>query len=276
MEFSAFLGWGRCKGLGSVKSFLPCASQQSLASILSFYTSWVPRGSVWWVAAAWWLWDHRYHSPSWLPWRAGITDDCNIFVYWDARKYSTSQYKAIKEKAESYPFLSSSVCERPCLAIHRHPSGHGGCPPGKQGLRKQVWGSRDAQMARVERRGGQKRRSIRKGACGPWKGCGVPCLPTHSTTLPHHLLKFSGLLCEEWSKSISDSEAYCLAMVTQLAPSHPPSFKYAHPLLLCAEPETGGKLWTTCLLSLSSRSFYFNRGGFIEQNSVSVWANSRR
>ena len=34
---------------------------------------------------------HRYSSTSWVSWRAGITDDCDILVYWYGRKYSISK-----------------------------------------------------------------------------------------------------------------------------------------------------------------------------------------
>ena len=33
----------------------------------------------------------RYSSPSWVPWKAGIADDCDIFAYWCGRKYSIPQ-----------------------------------------------------------------------------------------------------------------------------------------------------------------------------------------
>ena len=55
----------------------------------------------------------------------------SLFTDMTGRKYATSQYKAIKEKAESHPFLSFSVCEGPCLAMHMHPSGPGGLSTGK-------------------------------------------------------------------------------------------------------------------------------------------------
>ena len=45
-----------------------------------------------WVAAAQELPDRRYCFPSWFPWRAGTTDDCDILVYWYGRKYSISQF----------------------------------------------------------------------------------------------------------------------------------------------------------------------------------------
>ena len=35
--------------------------------------------------------DGRYFSPSWVPWRAGITDECDILVYRYGKKYSSSQ-----------------------------------------------------------------------------------------------------------------------------------------------------------------------------------------
>ena len=45
-----------------------------------------------WVATAQELPDRRYCFPSWLPWRAGTADDCDILVYWYGRKYSISQF----------------------------------------------------------------------------------------------------------------------------------------------------------------------------------------
>ena len=46
------------------------------------------------MAAVWWLLDGRY-SPCWVPlgltsshWRAVLTDDCDVLIYWCGRKYS--------------------------------------------------------------------------------------------------------------------------------------------------------------------------------------------
>ena len=95
---SAFLCVGRCESLGSMESFLPCASQLSWASILRFFRSWAPPGSPQGVAAIWWLLVCRYFSPSWVPlgshWRAGRADGCDVLVYWYGSKYFTSHCSA--------------------------------------------------------------------------------------------------------------------------------------------------------------------------------------
>ena len=64
-EFSTFLCMGRCKSLGSLKSFLSCAPQLSGASVLRFHT-WVPQCSPWGVAAVWSVPDNGYSFPSWV------------------------------------------------------------------------------------------------------------------------------------------------------------------------------------------------------------------
>ena len=89
-EFSTFLCTGRCKTLGSLKSFLSYASQPSGASIL-FFPSMFTTGSGCSQKVLSAIPDCRYCSPSYLPWKAGITDDCDILVYWHGRKYSISQ-----------------------------------------------------------------------------------------------------------------------------------------------------------------------------------------
>ena len=96
-EFSTFLCMGKCKNLGSLKSFLSYVSQLSGASILGFlhpeflcahHRVWLqpdgcqitgigllplcPQGS-------------EIHI-----WRAWVTDDCDILAYWYGRKYSIS------------------------------------------------------------------------------------------------------------------------------------------------------------------------------------------
>ena len=105
-EFSAFLCMGRCRSVGSLKSFLPYALQLSRANILCFSHPELPWGSPWGVAVVWWLLDHRYSSLSWVPlgfssahWRATMADDCDILAYWYGRKYSISHLvKAVNVK----------------------------------------------------------------------------------------------------------------------------------------------------------------------------------
>ena len=92
-EFSAFLHMGRCKSLGLPNSLLSCASQLSWASILCFSHPELPWGSPWGVtavlgAARWQVFTAFLRSS---PWRAAITDDCDILVYWYGREYSNSQ-----------------------------------------------------------------------------------------------------------------------------------------------------------------------------------------
>ena len=96
-EFNTFLHIGTGKSLGLPRSLLSYASQPSWASILCFSTSRASLGSRWGVAAIWWLSDHIC-SPSWVSvglagshWRAVITDDCDIRVYWSGGKCSISQ-----------------------------------------------------------------------------------------------------------------------------------------------------------------------------------------
>ena len=89
---------GRCKSLGSLKSFLSNVVHLSGASILCFSHPELPWGSSYGVAAVWWVVDHKYFSSSWVPlgftswhWRAVTTADCDIFVYWYGEKYFISQ-----------------------------------------------------------------------------------------------------------------------------------------------------------------------------------------
>ena len=85
---------GRYKSLGSLNLFLSYAPQLSGASSLCLSHPELPWGSPQGVAAVLWLLDGRY-SPSWVAWgltnshwRAIITDDCDILIYWCGRKYS--------------------------------------------------------------------------------------------------------------------------------------------------------------------------------------------
>ena len=90
-EFSAFLYMGRCKSLGSLKSLLSYASQLSEATCLCFH---LPSSSGLSVSSGCSLIpaiSHRCSFPSWVLWRAGIADDCDILVYWHNRKYSIFQ-----------------------------------------------------------------------------------------------------------------------------------------------------------------------------------------
>ena len=89
---------GRCKSLGLLKSFLSYVPHLSGASILCFPHPELPWVSLYEVAAVWWVVDHKYFSPSWVPlgltswhWKAVTTADCDIFVYWYGGKYFISQ-----------------------------------------------------------------------------------------------------------------------------------------------------------------------------------------
>ena len=105
---------GRCKSLGSLRSFLGHAPQLSWASIPWFFLHPdLPWGSPWGVAAAGGLLDGRYSSPSWVPlelpsspWTTEIADDCDILVYWYGRKYFISQ-------VYSCLFQKHFLCSRP-------------------------------------------------------------------------------------------------------------------------------------------------------------------
>ena len=108
-EFSTFLCMGRCKSLGSLKSFLSYASQLSGARVLCFHilsSSMLTIGSG---CSPMVMRSCRYSPPSWMPWglrslqwKARFTDDCEIPVY---------------NVAGNIPFLSSdfpyrsSACE---------------------------------------------------------------------------------------------------------------------------------------------------------------------
>ena len=95
-EFSTFLCMGRCKSLGSLKSFfhmhlcylgpVSCIFHPLSSSVLT-----IKRGCSLVDARS-----HRYSS-SLVPlgsgihiWRARITNDCEILVYWYGKNYSIS------------------------------------------------------------------------------------------------------------------------------------------------------------------------------------------
>ena len=61
------------------------------------------------VAVAWWLWDHRYSSPSTVPWRAKIADDSDFLLYWYGRKYSISQVKILDYNC-GFVYFSLQFC----------------------------------------------------------------------------------------------------------------------------------------------------------------------
>ena len=91
-EFSTFLYMGRCKSLGSLKSLLFIyisaiwGQYPAVFHILSSSGLSVGSGSSLMAAGS-----HRHSSTSWVSWRAGIADGCDILVYWYDRKYSISQ-----------------------------------------------------------------------------------------------------------------------------------------------------------------------------------------
>ena len=90
---------GRCKSLGSLKWFLSYASQLSEASCLCLHllsSSGLPVASGCSLIPAISL---RCSFPSWVLWRAGIADDCDI-LYWHNRKYSIFQ---------SFPLVRNST-----------------------------------------------------------------------------------------------------------------------------------------------------------------------
>ena len=64
-EFYTFLCMGRCKSLGSLKSFLSYASLLSEATILTFSFP-RPSSSRLTLGSGWWLLNSRYFS-SWVP-----------------------------------------------------------------------------------------------------------------------------------------------------------------------------------------------------------------
>ena len=64
-EFYTFLCMGRCKSLGSLKSFLSYASLLSEATILTFSFP-RPSSSSLTLGSGWWLLNSRYFS-SWVP-----------------------------------------------------------------------------------------------------------------------------------------------------------------------------------------------------------------
>ena len=91
-EFSILLYMERCKSLGSLKSFpfiyisAIWGQYPAVFHILSSSGLPIESGSSLMAARS-----HRYSSTSWVSWRAGITDDCDILVYWYGRKYSISR-----------------------------------------------------------------------------------------------------------------------------------------------------------------------------------------
>ena len=74
-EFSAFLFTGRCKSLGSLKSFLYLGPVSCAFHTLSF--SGLPSGNGYIQADG----CRCLRSSSWVPWRAGISEDCDILVH---------------------------------------------------------------------------------------------------------------------------------------------------------------------------------------------------
>ena len=124
-KFSAFLYMGRCKSLGSLKVSLSYASQLSGVSIQVFSHPELPWGSWQGLPAVWWLLDHRYSSPSWVPlgltsshWTAKIPDDCGMLVYWLIRQeiFHFSNLKTVwiwNLDSTQWAFLLLHAC--PCL-----------------------------------------------------------------------------------------------------------------------------------------------------------------
>ena len=83
-EFSAFLYMGRCKSLGSLRSFLWCAPQLSEASILCFFLCWVSSGLTIGSGCSLQAVGWRVFFPSWVP--SGIISSpcggCNCWWLW--------------------------------------------------------------------------------------------------------------------------------------------------------------------------------------------------
>ena len=59
-----------------------------VASILCFFTSWAPLGLILRSGCNLIAVRFQVFSPFWVPWRAGIADECDILVYWYGRRYS--------------------------------------------------------------------------------------------------------------------------------------------------------------------------------------------
>ena len=83
-EFSTFLCMGGCKKESGLTEIIPFISVSAIrGQHLMFFTSWAPLGSLYGVAATWWLLDLRYSSTSWVPlcsdWRSGIADNCGLW-----------------------------------------------------------------------------------------------------------------------------------------------------------------------------------------------------
>ena len=111
---------GKCKSLGSLKPFLSCASQLSCGQNPVFFTSRVPLGlntrsgcnlmAVRSQVFFSFLSALRLTSSHWT---TGITDDCDILVYWDGRKYPTSHY-AFRVELRGWKYLRK---RKPCLHL---------------------------------------------------------------------------------------------------------------------------------------------------------------
>ena len=112
-EFCNFLWMGRCKSLGSIKSFISYASKLSGASTL-FFTSWKTYlkftiGGGYSLTPA--RWQVFFSFPNAL--RAHIgelkADNCAILVYLYGRKYSISHSIVFSMEAAPIYFSTNSV-----------------------------------------------------------------------------------------------------------------------------------------------------------------------
>ena len=95
-EFYTFLCMGRCKSLGSLKSFLSYASLLSEATILTFLSpAQAPQGSPWEVAGG--CYEQQIFFFLGALWAQKFTLDglesliTVILIYWYGRKFSISQ-----------------------------------------------------------------------------------------------------------------------------------------------------------------------------------------
>ena len=111
---------GRCKSLRLTEIILFIY----ISAIWSQYPVF-PQNSLQGIAAAWWLPDHRYCCPSWLPWRAGIPDDFDIFVSWFSSKYSTSQAPQVALVIKNPPTNAGDIRDTGLIPGSGRPLGRG-------------------------------------------------------------------------------------------------------------------------------------------------------
>lgn len=111
-----FFVWEDARIWAQLKSFLSNVFQFSGTNILCFNILKFLEFTLGSVAAAWWLLEGRYSSPSWVPlvltgshWMATITDNHDILFYWSGRKSSISQVVMCNLKNFFLPFHTQLV-----------------------------------------------------------------------------------------------------------------------------------------------------------------------